>query len=157
MALIPEQTIVVDESISVGHRFFPLTGGAAPHDWLNSVGASLGYALPVAIGAAIAAAGGRVVKFITLDDLLIRNIVVTIDNAPRPQMALNQRPIKPTPGEFVTAGPEEAIVLACHIEWGRRLWCRVGKTEHTKGRVRGRVRDLALQCLLALLLVFDLG
>ena len=43
---------------------------------------------------------------------IVRNIVVTIDNAPRQQMALNQRPIKPTAGDFVTAGPEEAIVLA---------------------------------------------
>lgn len=64
VALIPEQTIVVDESISVGHRFFPLTGGAAPHDWLNSVGASLGYALPVAIGAAIAAPDRRVLALV---------------------------------------------------------------------------------------------
>jgi hypothetical protein len=43
---------------------------------------------------------------------VIRNVVVTIDNAPRQQMALNQRPIKPTPGEFLTSGPEEAIALA---------------------------------------------
>jgi Protein of unknown function (DUF3014) len=43
---------------------------------------------------------------------IVRNIVVTIDNLPRQQMALNQRPIRPTPGDFITSGPEEAIVLA---------------------------------------------
>ena len=43
---------------------------------------------------------------------VVRNIVVTIDNMPRQLMALNQRPIKPTPGDFVTSGPEDAIVLA---------------------------------------------
>jgi Protein of unknown function (DUF3014) len=43
---------------------------------------------------------------------VVRNIVVTIDNIPRQQMALNQRPIQPTPGPFVTAGSEDAIVLA---------------------------------------------
>jgi Protein of unknown function (DUF3014) len=43
---------------------------------------------------------------------IVRNIVVTIDNLPRQQVALNQRPIKPTPGEFITAGPEDAPVLA---------------------------------------------
>lgn len=43
---------------------------------------------------------------------IVRNIVVTIDNVPRAQLALNQRPITPTPGDFITAGPEEAIVLA---------------------------------------------
>jgi hypothetical protein len=43
---------------------------------------------------------------------LVRNIVVTIDNVPRRQMALNQRPLQPTAGEFVTAGEENAIVIA---------------------------------------------
>ena len=43
---------------------------------------------------------------------LIRNIVVTIDNAPRQKMALNQRPVQPTPGEFITSGEESAMVIA---------------------------------------------
>jgi hypothetical protein len=43
---------------------------------------------------------------------VVRNIVVSIDNVPREQMALNQRPITPTPGEFVTSGPEDALVLS---------------------------------------------
>ena len=43
---------------------------------------------------------------------LIRNVVVTIDNAPRQQMAPNQRPIKPTPGPFVTAGADETLTLS---------------------------------------------
>jgi Protein of unknown function (DUF3014) len=43
---------------------------------------------------------------------LVRHIVVTIDNVPRQQMALNQRPLQPTPGDFVTSGEEDAIVLA---------------------------------------------
>ena len=43
---------------------------------------------------------------------LVRNIVVTIDNVPRQQMALNQRPLQPTAGDFVTSGEENAIVIA---------------------------------------------
>jgi hypothetical protein len=43
---------------------------------------------------------------------IVRNAVVTIDNVPRQQMALNQRPIQPTPGDFITSGPDDAIVLA---------------------------------------------
>jgi hypothetical protein len=43
---------------------------------------------------------------------IVRNLVVTIDNVPRQQMALNQRPLQPTPGDFVTAGEEDAMVLA---------------------------------------------
>jgi acetolactate synthase-1/2/3 large subunit len=63
-ALIPEQAIVVDESISMGRGLFPPTNGAAPHDWMSSMGASLGYALPVAIGAAIAAPNRKVLALV---------------------------------------------------------------------------------------------
>ncbi len=54
-ALLPENAIVIDESVSVGRSFGPLTAGAAPHDWLNLMGGSIGFALPAATGAAIAA------------------------------------------------------------------------------------------------------
>jgi Protein of unknown function (DUF3014) len=43
---------------------------------------------------------------------IVRNIVVTIDNLPREKTALQQRPIKSTPGEFIVGGTEEARVLA---------------------------------------------
>jgi hypothetical protein len=47
-----------------------------------------------------------------IPERIVGNVVVTIDNLTREQMALNQRPITPTPGAFVTSGPEDAIVLA---------------------------------------------
>jgi acetolactate synthase-1/2/3 large subunit len=53
-AIIPEGAIVVDESVSTGREFFPETAGAPPHDWINNRGGSIGYGMPVAIGAAIA-------------------------------------------------------------------------------------------------------
>ena len=43
---------------------------------------------------------------------IVRNVVVTIDNLSREQMALDQRPVQPTTGDFITAGPEDALVLA---------------------------------------------
>jgi hypothetical protein len=43
---------------------------------------------------------------------LVRNLVVSIDNMPRQQMALNQRPLQAAPGEFLTSGEEDALVLA---------------------------------------------
>src|SRR5689334_11522265 len=43
---------------------------------------------------------------------LVRNIVVTIDNLPRQQMAVNQRPVQATAGDFVTTGEENAVMLA---------------------------------------------
>ncbi len=51
---IPENAIVVDESITTGRAFFPTTANAAPHSWLNNLGGSIGYSMPAAIGAAIA-------------------------------------------------------------------------------------------------------
>ena len=60
-ALIPENAIIVDESVTTGREFFPLTAGAAPHAWLNNRGGSIGYGLPVATGAAIASPGQKVI------------------------------------------------------------------------------------------------
>jgi hypothetical protein len=57
-------------------------------------------------------AGQRAVMEFLVPQRIIRNIVVTIDNAPREQMALNQRPIKPTPGKLVTSGADETLVLS---------------------------------------------
>ena len=60
-ALLPENAVVVDESVTTGREFFPLTAGAAPHAWLNNRGGSIGYGLPVATGAAIACPGQKIV------------------------------------------------------------------------------------------------
>jgi acetolactate synthase-1/2/3 large subunit len=54
-ALIPENAIVVDESITSGRNLVPVTKGAAPHDWMTNTGGSIGIALPLAVGAAVAA------------------------------------------------------------------------------------------------------
>lgn len=53
-AAIPENAIVVDESITTGRSFYPATTGARPHDWLLGTGGAIGYAMPVAVGAAMA-------------------------------------------------------------------------------------------------------
>ncbi|GAC1493836.1 MAG: hypothetical protein NVS2B11_17500 [Acetobacteraceae bacterium] len=60
-ALLPENAIVVDESVSLGRSFFPSTHGAAPHDWLSLTGGAIGGGVPMATGAAIGAPGRRVV------------------------------------------------------------------------------------------------
>lgn len=53
-ALLPENSIVVDESCTSGLAVVPMCQGAAPHDWLAQTGGSLGLALPMSTGAAIA-------------------------------------------------------------------------------------------------------
>jgi acetolactate synthase-1/2/3 large subunit len=60
-ALIPEGAIIVDESVTTGRKFFAETAGAPPHTWLNNRGGSIGYGLPVAIGAAIACPDRKVI------------------------------------------------------------------------------------------------
>ncbi len=54
LATIPENGILVDESVSTGRQSFAITAGAAPHDTLQNMGGSIGFGTPVAVGAAIA-------------------------------------------------------------------------------------------------------
>jgi acetolactate synthase I/II/III large subunit len=62
--IIPEQAIVVDESVTTGRGFYPLTTGAPPHDWLQNMGGSIGYGMPVAVGAALACPDRKVLALI---------------------------------------------------------------------------------------------
>ncbi len=58
---LPDNAIVVDEGITSGMACFPMTERARPHDWLSEAGGSIGYGLPVAVGAAIACPQRKVV------------------------------------------------------------------------------------------------
>ena len=51
---IPENCIVVDESLTTGRETMGYTMGARPHDLINNMGGSIGYSPPVATGAALA-------------------------------------------------------------------------------------------------------
>ncbi len=61
---IPENAIVVDEAITTGRSFFPSTAGAPKHTWLNNCGGSIGYGMPVAIGAAVACPDRKVMALV---------------------------------------------------------------------------------------------
>ena len=58
---IPENTILVDEGISSGLELFVQTQNAPKHDWLAITGGSIGYGLPVCLGASIACPERKVV------------------------------------------------------------------------------------------------
>jgi acetolactate synthase-1/2/3 large subunit len=60
-AQMPEQAIVVDESITSGRGLLPATRTSAPHDWLTNPGGSIGTGMPLAIGAAVACPDRKVV------------------------------------------------------------------------------------------------
>ncbi|QGY33096.1 acetolactate synthase large subunit [Pantoea cypripedii] len=59
-AAMPEHCILVDESLTTGRESIGLTIGARPHDLINNMGGSIGYATPVATGAALACPDRRV-------------------------------------------------------------------------------------------------
>jgi acetolactate synthase I/II/III large subunit len=59
-ACLPEDSIVVDESMSTGRGIMAAAREAAPHDWLANTGGSIGIALPLAVGAAVACKNRRV-------------------------------------------------------------------------------------------------
>ena len=59
-ALLPENAIVVDESMTSGRGLMAATKGAPPHDWLGNTGGSIGIALPLAVGVAVACPSRKV-------------------------------------------------------------------------------------------------
>lgn len=56
-AFLPADAIVVDESMTLGRGLMAATQGGPNHDWLANTGGSIGIALPLAVGAAIASDG----------------------------------------------------------------------------------------------------
>src|SRR4051812_14713431 len=60
-ALMPDDAIVSDESVSYGRGFYRNSHAAPPHDWLHLAGGAIGDGLPVATGASIAGRGRRVI------------------------------------------------------------------------------------------------
>ncbi|SER44236.1 acetolactate synthase large subunit [Sphingobium sp. YR768] len=57
---LPENCILVDESLTTGRESMGHTMGAVPHDLINNMGGSIGYGTPVATGAALACPDRRV-------------------------------------------------------------------------------------------------
>jgi acetolactate synthase-1/2/3 large subunit len=57
VATLPEGVIIADESNTSGVHLPGMLGVAAPHHWMTLTGGSIGFGLPVALGAAIASQG----------------------------------------------------------------------------------------------------
>jgi acetolactate synthase-1/2/3 large subunit len=60
-ALLPEGAIVSDEAVSSGEPINPWMDCAAPHDFLGVTGGAIGHGVPLALGAALACPGRKVV------------------------------------------------------------------------------------------------
>jgi len=60
-ALLPEGAVVIDEAATSGLAPFGFTSTAEPHDYLGLTGGSIGFGLPVAVGAAVACPDRKIV------------------------------------------------------------------------------------------------
>jgi len=60
-AVMPDQSILVDEGVTFGRGFFPESHAAPPHDWIQLTGGAIGGGVPLATGAAVGAPGRRVI------------------------------------------------------------------------------------------------
>jgi acetolactate synthase I/II/III large subunit len=60
-ALMPENAIVCDESVTSGRQFYNSTRHAPPHDYLQLTGGAIGLGLPLVVGAAIACRERKVI------------------------------------------------------------------------------------------------
>ena len=60
-ALLPENAIISDETVSANEQIWPHLAGAPAHDHLPVTGGSIGQGLPVALGAALACPGRKVI------------------------------------------------------------------------------------------------
>ena len=62
---LPEHAIVVDEAVTTGRlQSYDECAASARHDWINNMGGSIGYGLPVALGASIACPDRRVIALV---------------------------------------------------------------------------------------------
>jgi acetolactate synthase-1/2/3 large subunit len=59
---LPEGAIVSDDSVTAGQPIINATRTGRPHDWLGLTGGAIGQGIPVAVGAAVAAPGRKVVS-----------------------------------------------------------------------------------------------
>jgi len=59
---LPEGAIVSDDSVTSGQPIINATRSGRPHDWLGLTGGAIGQGIPVAVGAAVAAPGRKVVS-----------------------------------------------------------------------------------------------
>ncbi|MBH1966046.1 MAG: acetolactate synthase large subunit [Comamonadaceae bacterium] len=61
---LPENAIVVDESVTSGRSIYAMMSGSGPFTLLGNMGGSIGFGMPVALGAAIACPDRRVLAMV---------------------------------------------------------------------------------------------
>ncbi len=67
---------------------------------------------PLALENLLAVIGEQSVRAFLRQEDIVRRTVVTIDNLPRGKVAVEKRPVQPTPGRFLATGDDDSGVLS---------------------------------------------
>lgn len=107
-AMMPDNAIVSDESISYGRGFYRHTHAAPPHEWLHLAGGAIGDGLPVATGAAMGARSQRRVISLQADGSAMYSLQALWTQAreklPCTTILLNNRKYNILIGEYKAVG-----------------------------------------------------
>jgi acetolactate synthase-1/2/3 large subunit len=131
-AMLPDNAIVTDESVSFGRSFFNGLSAAAPHDWLQITGGAIGSGLPMATGAAVACPDRRVVALqadgsalMTLQALWTQ----ARENLPVTTVLLSNRKYAILLGELANVGANPGRVALDMLDLGRPDigWCSLAR------------------------------
>lgn len=121
-ALMPENSIISDESISFGRGFYQQTFTAPPHDWLHLTGGAIGDGIPVATGAAIASGMQRRVINIQADGSAMYSIQALWTQAreklPCTTILLNNRKYQILLGEYAGVGATPGATALSMLDLG---------------------------------------
>jgi acetolactate synthase-1/2/3 large subunit len=121
-ALMPEDAIVSDESVSFGRGFYRHTHAAPPHDWLHLVGGAIGAGLPVATGAAIGSGGRRRVISLQADGSAMYTVqslwTQARERLPITTILLNNRKYAILLGEYAGVGATPGATAMSMLDLG---------------------------------------
>ena len=124
-ALMPENAIVSDESVSYGRGFYRHTHTAAAHDWLHLTGGAIGDGLPVATGAAIGAGGQRRVISLQADGSAMYSLqslwTQARERLPNTTILLNNRSYAILVGEYGSVGATPGPTAMSMLDLGDPL------------------------------------
>jgi len=124
-ALMPENAIVSDESVSYGRGFYQHTHAAPAHDWLHLAGGAIGDGLPVATGAAIGARGQRRVISLQADGSAMYSLqslwTQARERLPNTTILLNNRSYAILIGEYGSVGATPGPIAMSMLDLGNPL------------------------------------
>ena len=132
-ALMPDNAIISDESVSYGRGFYKHTHAAPAHDWLHLAGGAIGDGLPVATGAAIGAQGQRRVISLQADGSAMYSLqslwTQARERLPCTTILLNNRSYAILVGEYASVGATPGPVAMGMLDLGDPLidWTQLAR------------------------------